>query len=75
MLPVMVGTWIQPINLIINNQFASHLDMGVTTLQYANNLYTIIVGVFVLAIANLIFPKLSRMADDTEGMALDKPYE
>ena len=67
MLPVMVGTWIQPINLIINNQFASHLDMGVTTLQYANNLYTIIVGVFVLAIANLIFPKLSRMADDTEG--------
>lgn len=67
MLPVMVGTWIQPINLIINNQFASHLDMGVTTLQYANNLYTIIVGVFVLAIANLIFPKLSRMADDAEG--------
>lgn len=65
MLPVMVGTWIQPINLIINNQFASHLEMGVTTLQYANNLYTIIVGVFVLAIANLIFPKLSRMAGET----------
>lgn len=67
MLPVMVGTWIQPINLVINIQFASHLENGdaqITTLQYANTLYTIIVGVFVLAIANLIFPKLSRMTED-----------
>lgn len=67
MLPVMVGTWIQPINLVINIQFASHLQNGdaqITTLQYANTLYTIIVGVFVLAIANLIFPKLSRMTED-----------
>ena len=74
MLPVMVGTWIQPINLLINNQFASHLDMAGTSLpyansalQYANNLYLIIVGVFVLAIANLIFPKLSRMSGETES--------
>lgn len=77
MLPVMVGTWIQPINLLINNQFASHLDMAGTSLpyansalQYANNLYLIIVGVFVLAIANLIFPKLSRMTGDTEDFGL-----
>ena len=64
MLPVMVSTWVQPINLVINTQFASHLydgEIGITSLQYANNLYIIIVGVFVLAIANLIFPKLSRM--------------
>ncbi len=73
MLPVMVGTWIQPINLLINNRFASLLDMtgttlsyGNTALQYANNLYLIIVGVFVLAIANLVFPKLSRITGDSE---------
>lgn len=73
MLPVMVGTWIQPINLLINNQFASHVDMSGTSLaygnavlQYANNLYLIIVGVFVLAIANLVFPKLSRITGDKE---------
>lgn len=72
MLPVMVGTWIQPINLLINNRFASLLDMtgttlsyGNTALQYANNLYLIIVGVFVLAIANLVFPKLSRITGDS----------
>ena len=69
MLPVMVSIWIQPINLVINTQFASHLENGdaqVPALQYANTLYTIIVGVFVLAIANLIFPKLSRMTEDSD---------
>lgn len=69
MLPVMVSTWIQPINLVINTQFASHLENGdaqVPALQYANTLYTIIVGVFVLAIANLIFPKLSRMTENSD---------
>lgn len=74
MLPVMVGTWIQPINFMINARFASGLfsgnvtngELGVSTLEYANNLYTIIVGVFVLAIANLIFPKFSRMREDKE---------
>ncbi len=72
MLPVMVGTWIQPINFLINTRFASNLssgnvtngELGVSTLEYANNLYTIIVGVFVLAIANMVFPKFSRMTED-----------
>ena len=61
MLPVMVSTWIQPINFMVNTRFASQLsggsavngELGVSALEYANNLYTIIVGVFVLAIANM----------------------
>lgn len=67
MLPVMVSTWIQPINFVINSRFASLLPNGEqngTALQYANTLYTIIVGVFVLAIANIIFPQLSRMTGE-----------
>lgn len=65
MLPVMISTWVQPINFMINCRFASQLfdgKKGVSALEYANNLYTIIVGVFVLAIANLIFPRLSRIS-------------
>ena len=65
MLPVMIATWVQPINFLINCRFASQLYNGeesVAALEYANNLYTIVVGVFVLAIANLIFPKLSRIS-------------
>lgn len=70
MLPVMVSTWIQPINIFINTKFASRLyeGSGVAAIEYANNLYSIIIGVFVLSIANVIFPKLSRLGsnDQTE---------
>ena len=78
MLPVMVSTWIQPINFLVNTRFASQLSngnvtngkLGVSTLEYANNLYTIIVGVFVLAIANMVFPKFSRMTEDKKEFGL-----
>ncbi len=69
MLPVMIATWVQPINFIINCRFASQLidgEQNVSALEYANNLYTIIVGVFVLAIANLIFPRLSRISGEED---------
>ncbi len=78
MLPVMVSTWIQPINFMVNTRFASQLsggsavngELGVSALEYANNLYTIIVGVFVLAIANMVFPKFSRMTEDKREFGL-----
>lgn len=68
MLPVMVSTWIQPINLAINTNFASRLldGAGVSPLGYANTVYSIVVGVFVLSIANVIFPRLSRMTIDND---------
>lgn len=63
MLPVMVSTWVQPINLTINSKFGSRLfeGAGVSAIEIATNLYLIIAGVFVLSITNVIFPKLSRM--------------
>ena len=70
MLPVMVSTWVQPINLTINSRFGSHLynGAGVSAIENATNLYLIIAGVFVLSITNVIFPKLSRLtAGDQEG--------
>ena len=68
MLPVMVSTWIQPINIAINGRYASGLfgGSGSSIVDYANNLYSIIVGVFVLSIANVIFPKLSRQTANNE---------
>lgn len=67
MLPVMISTWIQPINIAINTKFASNLNGGVASLEYANNLYTIIAGVFVLSVANVIFPQLSRLTADNNS--------
>ncbi len=71
MLPVMVSTWVQPINLAISTKFASRIfeGSGVSAVEYANTVYSIIVGVFVLSIANVIFPKLSRMTVDNDSKA------
>lgn len=76
MLPVMVSTWIQPINLAISTNFASWLFAGtgqaVAVMEYANTLYTIIVGIIVLSIANVIFPRLSRLSTANDEAAFGK---
>lgn len=71
MLPVMVSTWVQPINLTINSKFGSRLygGAGVSAIEISTNLYLIIAGVFVLSVTNVIFPKLSRQNARGEGEA------
>ena len=71
MLPVMVSTWVQPINLTINSKFGSRLygGAGVSAIEISTNLYLIIAGVFVLSVTNVIFPKLSRQNAQGEGEA------
>ena len=61
--PVMVSTWVQPINLTISSRFGSYLyeGAGVSAMEYSTNLYLVIAGVFILSITNVIFPKLSRL--------------
>ena len=41
--PVMVSTWVQPINLTINTKFGSHLydGAGVSAMEYSTNLYLV----------------------------------
>ena len=70
--PVMVSTWVQPINLTINSKFGSRLyeGAGVSAIEYATNLYLVIAGVFILSVTNVIFPKLSRLSADGQGGAL-----
>ncbi len=62
MLPVMVSTWVLPINQTVNSKFASRLfdGAGVSAVEHAFDLYTVIAGVFVLSVTNYIFPRLSR---------------
>lgn len=71
MVPVMVSTWVQPINLTINSKFGSRLygGAGVSAIEISTNLYLIIAGVFVLSVTNVIFPKLSRQNAQGEGEA------
>ncbi len=69
MLPVMVSTWVTPINQTINARFGSGLfeGAGVSAIELSYNLYTIIVGVFILSITNYIFPRLSQISADKDG--------
>lgn len=71
MLPVMVSTWVQPINLTINSRFGSHLynGAGVSAIEISTNLYLIVAGVFVLSVTNVIFPKLSRQVAQGDDSA------
>lgn len=73
-MPVMVSTWIQPINIVINSRFASHLleGAGVTVIEYANTVYSIIVGILVLSVANVVFPKLARIQTGEQGDEFQK---
>ncbi len=62
LLPVMVSTWVLPINQTVNSRFGSRLfeGAGVAAIEYSFNLYTVIAGIFVVQLANYIFPRLSR---------------
>ena len=68
--PVMVSTWVQPINQAVNGRFGSRLygGAGMSALEYAANLYLVVAGTFILSVTNVIFPKLSRLtAGGREG--------
>lgn len=66
-IPILISTWVQPISDLVNNLLASYIiDGGIATLYYATTLYIIIVGVFTLAVGNLIFPSLSRSGASNE---------
>ena len=61
-LPVLVGTWIQPISNMINNAYASSLDKGISSLNYASKLYLIVSTVFTVSVTNYVFPLLSKQS-------------
>lgn len=70
-LPILISSWVQPVNTVINIYLAAGLSGGsaAPALDYANKLYIIFVGVLTYAVSNLIFPSISRMAandDKTE---------
>ncbi len=71
LLPVMVSTWVLPVNQTVNSKFGSRLfdGAGVSAVELAYNLYTVIAGVFVLSVTNYIFPRLARESAGGDGEA------
>jgi putative peptidoglycan lipid II flippase len=74
MLPVMVSTWVTPVNILVNGKAALMDSWGMQSynaITYANTLYSVISGVFVLSVSNVIFPQLSVLAahENVKGFA------
>ncbi|MBQ9314404.1 MAG: murein biosynthesis integral membrane protein MurJ [Clostridia bacterium] len=63
-IPILISSWVQPINNIVNLRLASGLEGGqaVSAIEYAYTLYLIIVGVFSYTLSNIIFPSLSKLS-------------
>ncbi|MGP1598415.1 murein biosynthesis integral membrane protein MurJ [Peptoanaerobacter stomatis] len=72
--PVMISTWVQPFNILINAKYASRLYEGsaVAAIEFANNLYTMIASVLVLSIMNFVFPQLSKLINDKKQDEFNK---
>lgn len=68
MVPALFGVSVTQINVMINSQFASFLQVGsISWLGYADRLMNFPLGVFGVAIATVMMPRLSRhhIAQDT----------
>ena len=65
-LPILISSWVQPINNIINIRLASGLEknQAVSAIEYAYTIYLIVVGVFSYTLSNIVFPELSKMNAD-----------
>lgn len=70
--PLLISSWVQPLYSIVNTRIASGISGGVTMLEYANRLYTVMVGVFSFVVTNLIFPKLSKSNAGKDTSEADK---
>lgn len=68
-LPVLLASWVQPINTMVNMSIASGLGDGggIAVLDYANKLYIIAASAFSMAVTNYIFPRLSRMGAENNN--------
>ena len=70
-LPALAASWIVPVNVLVNARAAAQLyggQYGLNAIYYAHSLYAIISGVFIFAVANVVFPKLVRLgANDNKA--------
>ena len=67
--PILISSWVQPINVMFNLYLASFLNNGdaVSAINYANKLYLIIASVFTVSVTNITLPSLSREFSSGNG--------
>lgn len=72
-LPVILGTSVNQINVLVDRTLASLIAVGgISALNYANRLNGFVQGIFVLSIATVVYPMISKMAADSNINGLKK---
>jgi len=72
-LPVIIGTSVNQINTLVDRTLASKLAVGgISALNYANKLNGFIQGIFVMSIATVLYPTISKMAAEGNMDGLKK---
>lgn len=69
-IPVFIGVGVNQINAIVDRSLASTLGDGyITVLNSANRLNGFVLGLFIMSVASVIYPTLSKLSndDDKEG--------
>ncbi|MCL2404114.1 MAG: murein biosynthesis integral membrane protein MurJ [Defluviitaleaceae bacterium] len=69
-IPVLAASWLLPVNSLVNLRAVRGLYggyYGAPGLQLAFSLFTVVSGVFILSVSNVIFPKLSRQSAILDG--------
>lgn len=72
-LPVILGTSVNQINTLVDRTLASRIAVGgISALNYANRLNGFVQGIFVLSIATVMYPMISKMAAESNMTGLKK---
>jgi len=66
-MPVIIGASVNQINVLVDRTIASNLVIGgISALTYANKLNQFIQGIFVISIATVLYPNISRLATENK---------
>lgn len=72
-LPLIMGISVNQINVLVDRTIASQIAVGgISALNYANRLNLFIQGIFVMPIATVMFPMVSKMASENNITGLKK---
>lgn len=67
LLPILLGNSLLQLCLIVDRSFATHLSPGTaSSLAFGSNLFVTITSVFIVAMATVVFPRLSQYCLDLD---------
>ncbi|MGO1368552.1 murein biosynthesis integral membrane protein MurJ [Senegalia sp. (in: firmicutes)] len=72
-MPVIIGVSVNQINVLVDRTIASQIAVGgISALNYANRLNLFIQGIFVMSIATVMYPMISKMSSEKNMVGFKK---